>query len=168
MLEAFFPKIYVKSVYHIDFVKLQRKKIKGLLFDIDNTLAPFDVELGDAQVVAFFEKLKKMGFKICLVSNNKEERVVKFNQNLQVEAIHRAQKPMGKNLRKAMEIMGTTGKTTAMIGDQIFTDVWGGNRQGMTTILVVPISERDEWITKIKRGIERKVLEIYLKREKKR
>ncbi|MBZ4668522.1 MAG: YqeG family IIIA-type phosphatase, partial [Defluviitaleaceae bacterium] len=56
---------------------------------------------------------------------------------------------------------------TALIGDQIFTDVWGGNKAGIKTILVVPVSERDEWVTKIKRGLERIVIKIYERQRKK-
>ncbi len=165
MLEKFFPKIYVPSVYKIPWDELVSKNIKGLIFDIDNTLAPYDVEKGDNMLIELFQKLKQMGFGICLVSNNSEQRVIKFNENLKVHGIHRAQKPFTRNLFKAMKMMGTTPETTAIIGDQVFTDVFGGNRAKLLTILVVPISEKDEWITKIKRGLERKVLEIYHKRK---
>ena len=82
-------------------------------------------------------------------------------------AIHKAQKPRRVNLRRAMNVMKTTKENTVMIGDQVFTDVWAGNRVGMRTILVEPVSAKDEWITGIKRGIELKVINAYLKAKEK-
>ena len=64
--------------------------------------------------------------------------------------------------------MGTNKDNTLVIGDQIFTDVWGGNRLGIKTILVVPVSDRDEWITWIKRGIERLVIRLYQRQRSKK
>jgi len=167
MLKRFFPDLYVDSIYDIPYDMLQKKQIKGLIFDIDNTLVPFDVKMGDEKLTFHFQRLADAGFVICLVSNNSKERVHIFNQNLGVEAIHKAKKPLTKNFKKAMKIMGTTPITTAIIGDQVFTDVWGGNRIGIMSILVRPVVERDEWITKIKRGLEKKILKIYLQKSTK-
>ncbi|NMA83815.1 MAG: YqeG family HAD IIIA-type phosphatase [Epulopiscium sp.] len=163
MLKRFFPDLYVDSIYHIPYETLKKNQIKGLVFDIDNTLVPFDVATGDQRLVTHFKELTRLGFQICLVSNNSEERVTIFNQDLQVEAIHKAQKPLRRSFKKAMKLLKTNPKTTAIIGDQVFTDVWGGNRIGMTTVLVRPVVDRDEWITKIKRGLEKKILKVYLK-----
>jgi len=167
MLKRFFPNDYVKNVYEINYKKLKKDKVKGLIFDIDNTLVPYYIKQGDQKLVDLFEDLKKRGFRICLVSNGKKDRVVKFNENLKLVAIHKAQKPRRINLRKAMNVMKTTKENTVMIGDQVFTDVWAGNRAGMRTILVEPVSEKDEWITGIKRGIELKVINAYLKAKEK-
>lgn len=167
MLDIFFPDEYVNSIHEINFKQLYKEGIRGLLFDIDNTLAPYDVEHPYKETIDLFEDLKSMGFKIGLVSNNNETRVVKFNEKLKLYAVHKALKPMTRNLKKAMEVLDLTKKETAIIGDQIFTDVYGGNRLKIKTILVVPISEKDEWITRIKRNTEKKVLNAYLKRVKK-
>ncbi|MBC7959891.1 MAG: HAD hydrolase-like protein, partial [Vallitaleaceae bacterium] len=78
-------------------------------------------------------------------------------------AVPKALKPMRRNLRKAIGLMGTTVETSALIGDQLFTDVWGGNRLGVTTILVKPIAVNEEFITKIKRRTEKFVFNRYLK-----
>lgn len=163
MFRRFYPAQYVNSVYDIDYDKLKEEGIKGLIFDIDNTLVPYFVKTGDKKLSDLFEKLKAMGFGISLVSNGKKDRVIKFNENLKLFAIHRANKPSTINLKKAMRIMKTDNKSTAMIGDQVFTDVWAANRAGMLSILVMPISEKDEFITLIKRGIEKKVINGYLK-----
>jgi len=128
---------------------------------------PFDVAHPDDKIIHFFEELKSNGFKVCLVSNNTEERVIKFNEKLKLFAIHKASKPKSRSFKKAMELMNTDKDNTVVIGDQIFTDVWGGNKAGIKTILVVPVSERDEWVTKIKRGLERIVIKIYERQRKK-
>ena len=166
LLEKLFPKVYCNSIYDIDFEKLKKMNIKGIIFDIDNTLAPFDIKYPDDKTKNFLIKLTNEGFKVSLVSNNKGNRVQIFNEELKLPAVSKAGKPRLGGLMKAMELMQTKVATTAFVGDQIFTDVWAGNRMGVHTILVKPICERDEWTVRLKRGFEKKVLKIYLKKEK--
>lgn len=163
MIKKLFPDMYVDAIYDIDLIALQQKGIKGLIFDIDNTLVPYDVATAHSDLVQWFQKVQSMGFKICLVSNNSKGRVVKFSESLHLPAIHNALKPMRRNFKRAMVIMGTEKTETAIIGDQIFTDVLGGNLINITTILVLPIQEKEAFVTKIKRGLEKKVLEFYKK-----
>lgn len=166
MLEQFFPKIYYNSIYDISIKKLHDKNIKGIIFDIDNTLAPFDIKYPDENIKKFFKKLEAEGFQISLVSNNKGDRVKTFNHKLNLPAVSKAGKPRLKGLKRAMYLMGTSIHTTAFVGDQVFTDVWAGNRMKVYTILVKPICERDEWTVKLKRGLEKYVLKIYFGRKK--
>ena len=165
-LEKFFPKLYYNSVYEIDFESLKRKNIKGIIFDIDNTLAPFDIKYPDEKVKNFLKKLMEDGFKVSLVSNNKGNRVQIFNEELKLPAVSKAGKPRLGGLIKAMNLMGTDIETTAFVGDQIYTDVWAGNRMGVHSILVKPICERDEWTVRLKRGLEKPILKIYFKKVK--
>ena len=123
LLERFFPDIYVKSVFELPLEDLKKLGIRGLVFDIDNTVAPFDVAEPDEEIVELFAFLRKEGFKLCILSNNTKERVQLFNRRLGALAIHKGGKPGIKKLNRAMEIMGTTPKTTAMVGDQVFTVV---------------------------------------------
>lgn len=162
-MKKLYPTYYVKTVYDIDYDKLFNDGIRGLIFDIDNTLVPYYIEEGDEKLINHFTQLQERGFKISLVSNGKKERVTRFNDKLKLYAYPKANKPGIKNLLRAMKIMNTTRETTAMIGDQIFTDVWAANRAGMVGILVEPVSEKDEWITGIKRGIEGRIIKKYLK-----
>ncbi len=152
------PNLYVESIMHIDLFKLKSKNIVGLIIDIDNTLVAWDIKYASEQAKAWLLGLKEQGFEVCLVSNNTEDRVVKFNEDLQLPAIHRATKPRRTAFRKAMNVMGTDFANTAVIGDQIFTDVLGGNRMGLYTILVVPIVSKEFWWTSFMRKIERYVL----------
>lgn len=169
MFDMFFPDRYVASTYIIDFESLFEQGYRGLIFDIDNTLVPHG-EPTDERAVRLFERLKRIGFSCCLISNNQEPRVRKFNERIQVAYVYNAHKPSTKNYRKAMEIMGTDSDTTVFVGDQLFTDVWGAKRSGMASILVKPIHPKEEIQIVLKRYLEKIVLFFYkrsLTREKK-
>ncbi len=169
MFDMFFPDRYVASTYVIDFEKLYEEGIRGLIFDIDNTLVPHGAP-ADARAVKLFERLKNIGYQCCLISNNQEPRVKMFNEKIQVDYVYNAHKPSKKNYKKAMEIMGTDTGNTLFVGDQLFTDVWGAKRVGIRNILVKPIHPKEEIQIVLKRYLERVVLYFYIrsaKREKK-
>ena len=164
-LRTFYPDEIFEGAYVIDYEEIFAQGIRGIIYDIDNTL----VEHGypaDARAIELIEKLKAIGFKITLLSNNKEARVKMFNEPLNVEYIYKAGKPKKGGYRKAMEIMGTTEESTVFIGDQLFTDVWGAKRCGIRNILVRPIDPHEEIQIVIKRRLEAIVLYFY-KREQK-
>lgn len=163
MLKRLYPNQYIKSIFDLNLDELKKQGIKGILFDIDNTLVPYDVAVPTSKIIDFFTHLQEEGFKIALVSNNTEGRVVKFNEHLKVFAIHKSNKPSRKSFVRAMERLQLQKDQVAIVGDQIFTDVYGGNRAGIHTVLVVPVSDKDELITKVKRGIERRVIRHYEK-----
>ncbi|MGN1266347.1 MAG: YqeG family HAD IIIA-type phosphatase [Dorea sp.] len=165
MFEMFFPDRYVASTYVIDFEKLYEEGIRGLIFDIDNTLVPHGAP-ADERAIALFELLKKIGFKCCLISNNQEPRVKMFNEKIQVDYVYNAHKPSTKNYIKAMEIMGTDTKSSVFIGDQLFTDVWGAKRAGIPNILVKPIHPKEEIQIVLKRYLEKIVLYYYKRSQK--
>lgn len=169
MFEKFFPDRYVASTYVIDFEKLYKNGIRGLIFDIDNTLVPHGAP-ADERAIWLFKRLKEIGFSCCLISNNQEKRVRTFNEPIQVDYVYNAHKPSTKNYKKAMEIMGTDVSDTVFIGDQLFTDVWGAKRTGIPSILVRPIHPKEEIQIVLKRYLENIVLHFYkksLEKEKK-
>ena len=166
MLEKFFPDEYLDSTYSIDFERLYREGIRGIIFDIDNTLVPHGAP-ADERAEALFQRLKEMGFSCCLLSNNQFERVSSFNKNIQVHFIEDAHKPGRKNYLKAMELMGTNLENTIFIGDQLFTDVYGAKRTGMRNILVKPIHPKEEIQIVLKRKLEKIVLYFYGKQKRK-
>ena len=153
MLERFFPDEYMDSTYSIDFEKLYSQGFRGIIFDIDNTLVPHGAP-ADKRAEELFRRLKEIGFSCCLLSNNQYERVSSFNKNIQVHFIENAHKPGRKNYLKAMELMGTNLENTVFIGDQLFTDVLGGNLAGIYVILTAPISKVDRSTTKFTRKFE--------------
>lgn len=160
MFDMFFPDRYVASTYVIDFEKLYKEGFRGLIFDIDNTLVPHGAP-ADERAEELFARLKKIGFRCCLISNNQEPRVKMFNEKIQVDYVYNAHKPSTKNYKKAMEIMGTNAKNTVFIGDQLFTDVWGAKRTGISNILVKPIHPKEEIQIVLKRYLEKIVLYFY-------
>ena len=161
MLGRFFPAEMAKSVYHIDYDKFWDKGIRGLIFDIDNTLAAFDVPKPDEKVRGLLNKLTEKGFAIAFLSNNKKERVVNFSEGLDIPYIWKAGKPKLKGINRILQMLGLPKKQVILIGDQIFTDCWVGQRAGVYTILTKPIALRDEWQVKLKRYPEKLVLRAY-------
>ncbi|MDA8442658.1 MAG: YqeG family HAD IIIA-type phosphatase [Peptococcaceae bacterium] len=152
------PSVCVSSLDSILPQDLLRENIKGLIIDLDNTMAPWNVLEVGANVADWFELLTQHGISACVVSNNGEQRVAAVANALNIPFIYKASKPHRRAFRQAMAIMGTELHNTAVIGDQLFTDVLGGNRLGLRTFLVLPISER-EWIgTKLMRLAERAVI----------
>ena len=166
MFDMFFPDRYVASTYVIDFEQLYEEGYRGLIFDIDNTLVPHGAP-ADKRATALFDRLKSIGFRCCLISNNQEPRVKMFNQDIGVDYVYNAHKPSTKNYVKAMEIMGTDKENSLFIGDQLFTDVWGAKRAGIRNILVRPIHPKEEIQIVLKRYLERIVLHFYKKSLKK-
>lgn len=166
MFDMFFPDRYVASTYVIDFEQLYEEGYRGLIFDIDNTLVPHGAP-ADKRATALFDRLKSIGFRCCLISNNQEPRVKMFNQDIGVDYVYNAHKPSTKNYVKAMAIMGTDKENSLFIGDQLFTDVWGAKRAGIRNILVKPIHPKEEIQIVLKRYLERVVLHFYKKNLKK-
>lgn len=154
----FFPQQMADSVMDIDYDSFWDKGVRGLIFDIDNTLATFDTALPDQAMVAFLRDLEEKGFSICFLSNNSKRRVKTFSEGLGYPHIWRAQKPRRVNLYKAIKILDLDKSQVVLIGDQIFTDCLAGNRAGVYTILTAPINFKDEWQVKLKRLPERIVL----------
>lgn len=167
MFELFFPDEIKKSVYQINFRKLYSEGYRGIIFDIDNTLVEHGAD-ASKRAKRLFIQLKEIGFSACLLSNNKKERVDRFNQEIHIYSIFKAGKPKKKGYLKALELMGTTKTDTIFIGDQLFTDVWGAKRIGIRNILVNPINQKEEIQIVLKRYLERIVLYFYYKKKEKK
>lgn len=161
LFERFFPKEYVESTYSIDFEKMYEKGFRGIIFDIDNTLVPHGAD-ATPEAIELFEKLKRTGFDICLLSNNKKPRVERFNKDVNVKYIFKAQKPITKNYLAAAIMMRCRPSETICVGDQIFTDIHGANKSGIYSILVKPVSKINPFQVKLKRILEKPVLLSYL------
>ncbi len=166
MFEQLYPSDYVDSTYSIDFEDYYMKGYRGVIFDIDNTLVPHGAPASE-RAIAFFERLKGLGYSVIMISNNKEPRVKMFCDAVDAPYIYRAGKPGIKNYLKGMEIMGTTRENTLFVGDQLFTDVWGANKSGIYSILVKPIHPKEEIQIVLKRYLEKVVLFCYKRKYKK-
>lgn len=152
------PDLYLKSVYSLDPKALRSRGIRALLVDLDNTLVMWRYGQPGPQEVAWVQSLRSAGIEPCIVSNSRPHRVFACAKALQIPAVADAAKPFGRAFRKAMALLGTSPSETAVIGDQLFTDILGGNRLGLYTILVIPVSERELMWTRLVRRLERKVI----------
>ncbi len=160
MLEGFYPKEYRNSTYEINFEDFYEKGFRGIIFDIDNTLVPHGMP-ADERAIALMKRLKKIGYRVTMLSNNKEPRVKMFCDAVDAPYIFKAGKPNPQNYRKAFVEMGTNEKNTLFVGDQLFTDVWGAKRVGILTYLVKPIHPKEEIQIVLKRRLEWIVLFFY-------
>lgn len=146
---------------------LSSRGIKGIILDIDNTLEPYEHPLPGEHVIEWLRSLSESGIKAAIVSNNGKERVDLFNKDLGLPAYYKAKKPFKKNLLRAMGDMGTQPEETALMGDQVFTDVWAAHNAKIAAILVPPINDKRDLFTKFKRLLERPVIKKYEKRKNK-
>ena len=160
VFKSFYPDEIKYSAYEIDYEALFEEGYRGIIYDIDNTLVEHGAP-ADERAVSLIERLKKIGYRIVLLSNNKEPRVKMFNDAVNVDYIFKAGKPGKAGYMRAMEIMDTDVSTTLFIGDQLFTDVWGAKRCGIRNILVKPIDKHEEIQIVLKRRLEAIVLFFY-------
>ena len=146
---------------------LFEKGIKGIILDIDNTLEPYEHPHPGEHVVKWLRALSDIGIKAAIVSNNGRERVELFNKDLGLPAYYKAKKPFKKNLLKAMADMGVKSGECALMGDQVFTDVWAAHNAKITAILVPPIKDKRDLFTRFKRLLEKPIIKKYEKRKDK-
>ncbi|HEY8552327.1 MAG TPA: YqeG family HAD IIIA-type phosphatase [Thermaerobacter sp.] len=152
------PDLVVPSIYAIRWDDLRRRGVRGLILDLDNTLARRDQPLPDDNLRRWLDQARAEGFAACILSNNLETRVQLFARACGVPAVHAATKPRRRAFLRALKTIGVEPAHAAVIGDQIFTDVLGGNRLGMVTVLVTPLPGREFIGTRLVRLIERWVL----------
>jgi len=162
------PDVYLENVYAIDVDKLQKKKkIKGIIIDLDNTLVPWGKNHLDERIIFWINQVKESEMKICIVSNSRSAHVTEMGNLLDIPFYSSRYKPLKKPFLEAMRMMNTENKETAVIGDQIFTDVLGGNRLNLLTILVFPLKKHDALGTRlIYRSLEQIIMSSWIKRGK--
>ena len=164
MFGYFTPDIIYDTVYDIDFDLLIEKNIKGLIFDIDNTLVSYKQEKPTENVINLMDKLKSENFEICFVSNNHKQRVDIFNDKFGFFSFPKAGKPSVKYIKKALKSMNLTNKEVALIGDQLFTDVTAAKRAKIMAVLVTPIEPVETMFFKFKRFMEKPFIKRYYRR----
>jgi HAD superfamily phosphatase (TIGR01668 family) len=153
--------MYVDTLLDVPLEELAAAGLRAFIFDLDNTITEWNSQALRTEVEEWFHIIREMGFKACILSNNGEKRILQVSQRLGIPFIHRARKPMRRSFLQAVDLMGMKPSEVAVIGDQIFTDVLGGNRAGLYTILVKPLARREFYGTKISRAMEFFVLRRY-------
>ena len=165
MFEILKPKIYVNSVYNIDLKKLKKtKKMKGIIVDLDNTLVAWGQKEISQKTIDWVKEAKRLGFKICIVSNTNSKRVAEFAKIFNIPYHSKYFKPFSIAFNNGLKILDTKKSETVVIGDQIFTDIWRGNRLKLLTILVVPIVKKDSIGTFLHRNLEKIFISFWLRR----
>jgi hypothetical protein len=159
LLELLCPKVCAPSLAEVDLDALADRGIDSIILDLDNTILPwrdYDIPPESADWV---RRATERGMSLCIASNTRNPRRLKaVAEELGISCFDRIAKPRRTGLRAAMETMGSTASRTAIIGDQIFTDILGGNRLGLLTVLVRPLHRREFVGTKVTRLFEKAIL----------
>lgn len=156
-INKYIPKMYRKNIFDIDYKLLKEKKIRCIIFDLDNTLLIFDEKKISNKTIGLIKKLKK-DFDIVIMSNNFKGRISKICDCLDVDYVSFALKPLSKGFNEVKKRYKYEEREICIIGDQLISDVLGGNKANIMTILVDPLSNDDLKITKINRVIEKYIL----------
>lgn len=157
MLSLFKPDQVFESVVEITPRWLKDRGIEGIIIDLDNTTIPWGEWEFRQDLHEWTKTMHRSGVKLCILSNGRRRRVSILAQKLQVPYIYGRRKPRKSAFLRALSILNTQFHRTAVIGDQLFTDVLGGNRLGLLTILVSPLSENEFIGTKFMRYLEKVV-----------
>ena len=152
-MDMFIPDIYQKSIYTIDYKKLKKNGIKCLLFDLDNTIAPYKVIEPDQKVKELVASLEK-DFKVIIISNSNKNRLRPFKEKLNVDVAFSSKKPFKSKYKKILELYNFKIDEVACIGDQLLTDILGANRMGFTSILVNRIAKYETIFTRFNRFLK--------------
>lgn len=157
-MEKFKPTYRIESVEKIPFVLLERDNIKGLIFDVDNTIATMGKGITEP-CYKWIKEAQNLGYKVCILSNTINlKKVKKIMVELDVMGLYFARKPSIKGFEMALNLLDLKKEEVVMIGDQVFTDVWGANRFGIKSILVNPINKKEGPFTLMKRPFEKYIL----------
>jgi len=161
----FLPHVYCRSISDLPPERLRELGVDAVLVDVDCTLKRYRAEQVTPEAAAWLASLRTAGIGVCLVSNGVGGRIGRLAERLGVPFVAGALKPLPFGCRKAIRRMGFDRKRTAMVGDQLAADVWAGRLAGLKTILVAPIHPEEEpWFTRLKRPLERCVVERFVRR----
>ncbi|HWP31966.1 MAG TPA: YqeG family HAD IIIA-type phosphatase [Fimbriimonadales bacterium] len=165
-LRRFCPDYHALRIHHIEPDSLKKEGIKAVLLDVDNTLLPWKGMQTPKETLEWVKKCREIGLKLCLVSNTRNPRRLKIlSEEWGIPFVRGRNKPAKSGFQKALELLDVKPEETVMIGDQIFTDIWGGNRAGIRTILVRPMHPREFIGTKVSRIAEKWLVKFLPKAE---
>ena len=157
-MPVFRPRYRFGSIMEITPEFMKEHSLKAAVLDVDNTLAVYEQQTPAKGVPEWIDLMKEIGIRCIIVSNNDEERVAPFAEQVGLPFITKAGKPLGSGIRKACAATGTKPSETVMIGDQIFTDILGGNLHGLPTVLVEPFELETSRFFRLKRWLERRIV----------
>lgn len=165
-MKMFTPNLMVKDLQALPLEALQAQGIENLLFDVDNTIVPYNSQGLTQETIEWFKIPKAMGFAMAILSNNNEERLTPVSEKLGIPFIARSKKPTSNGAKRAMKLLNAKAEATALVGDQLITDILCGNRMGFYTIVVEPINKNELWITRFNRNFERMIYRSIARRQR--
>lgn len=158
------PDFMTEHFYNVKPEMLIQTGIRGLICDIDNTLATYEQPDPPEDVRRWCAEMRKAGIRIAFVSNNDAARVMRFNKPFGFPAYPDAKKPFGDALKRAMRAMGTDVTSTAVLGDQLLTDAFAAKREGLKVFIVPPIKDKKTLFFRFKRWLETPYVNEYRRR----
>jgi HAD superfamily phosphatase (TIGR01668 family) len=154
-MSIFRPDILVDDIFSLPLADWQAQGITNILFDVDNTIVPYNSQEIPEKTVAWFHETTAQGFHLCILSNNSAARIAPVAETLGIDFVARAKKPLLFGAVRAIALFNATKDHIALVGDQLLTDVACGNLAGFTTVVVKPLNPDELWITKWHRHYEK-------------
>lgn len=166
-MSVFLPNLILKDVTYIDMRLLKKYNINALILDVDNTLTAHGSQMVEKRISRWIKLMKDNGIKMMIVSNNTHDRIEPFAKAIGLDFTAMGCKPMTFGFTRAQRIFNVNKANIAVVGDQIYTDIIGGNLKGLFTILVTPFKLEDNTFFKLKRRLEKGHINKYHKRNSK-
>ena len=157
-MSPFFPDLYLKSITALTPALLGRWGIRGLILDVDNTLTTHGNPHPHPEVLRWLKTMREHHIEMAILSNNTSRRVQPFAKELRMSFIASAKKPLRSGFERAAAKLGLAKDKIAVVGDQVFTDILGGNLWGAKTVLVKPIQPETARLFRLKRRVERDII----------
>ena len=167
MRKNFYPDTQMNTVYELTPEWLLSRGVKALICDLDDTLAPYFDTTPTEKLAEWVETMRSAGIKLCILTNGKRYRVLPFCEKLGIECVPMAAKPLPFGYLRALRRLGVKRRETVAVGDQIFTDIVGGNCAGIHTVLVEPIAYKTSKMEKKKRRYEKQFRRVLKTRKQK-
>ena len=139
--------------------------VTALLMDFDTTIVPYTTDVPSPAFRSWVQEMRSSGIFLCVVSNSRKPRVVRFCQENGLACVTHSRKPFQKGIREALARYRLDPRRTALAGDQIYTDVLGANCGGLTSILITPICLHNVWL-RLRHGLEQPFIFLARKRKK--
>lgn len=155
------PDIKLHGITDITVELLNKNNIKALLLDVDNTMSTHHGTILTEGLLEWIAKMQESGIKLMVLSNSKRKRIEPFAARIGLPFISLGCKPLPTGYLRGVKALKEKRKDVAIVGDQIFTDILGGNAVGVKTILLTPIKLEDGWSFKVRRKLEKKLYKKY-------
>ena len=140
------PTYQIRAITDLTVPMLQELEIRLLMLDFDNTIVPYTTDVPTEQMRQWLEEMNRSEIAVCVVSNSRNSRVVRFCEKLGLECITHAKKPFSRGIRQCLERYQIDPADCALAGDQIYTDTLGANCAGVRSILVEAIDNHNIWL----------------------